>query len=234
MESNWNTPFTVEAGREETLFLNIDLDGMSAVYVQSYQPIVAGTHYTLTGSDAAVVSMQPSDTSVEITVDNRSGSSSATLTLLKIEGEPFGEAPGRGITYRNLASIARYGERLYTLPNDLVKDLEELREHLRWVGVRHGGVAEDGSADLEPFRALDVECLLSPGDNLAAAQPSHLIALTVGDLGLNRAPFYIDEVTHRVNADGAHRVTLRVQDARAWLMWAGARFRIGFTTNIAF
>ena len=216
-----------------TLLLNVDTSG-NTEFVQSWTPLVRGTDYTYTLTDAPII--ERGALSLGIFIPNPSPTTQS-FTLTQVRGEPFGINIRERLIARRQASVDAYGPRPVIYPSDLISNLEEIRDHLEWAVSLHDGIDGKGRKDLNEVRAVQATVnLLDPANTpVIGVDIGGLVEITEPRLGLADAPFWVDSAEYSIVADPyAFRVTLELSDARASMMWALGRMRFGFNTRVGF
>ena len=111
--------FTVPANADYIQRVQVSTSG-GTEFVQSWKPLVAGTHYTATATTAPVLN----EASLDAYITWPKSGTAYDVTLLKLEGEPFRKEAGRRLAVRSTeaSSFRIYGTRSLNYPFELVSD----------------------------------------------------------------------------------------------------------------
>ena len=226
------TTYTIPPGGRTLVFTVDTSPDANVAFVQSWVPIVSGTNYTY-DSVLGVPVFERGATEVSIRFPNPTATDQ-TATMRYIVGEPFRVDFRERVEARSQASIDIYGERTVQYPADLIVNRDEVIDHLNWAVKVHDGLQQN-SKSIDPVRHVDVAANLKDKRNssLTQVKVSDLITITEPKLGLNNAPFWVDEVEYQLRVTGdTHTIKMKLSDARASMMWPVSGMRFGYNTRV--
>ena len=178
-------------------------------FIESWAPLVRGTHYTWEIHHIDGLDAEPrfigDERGCKIIFPNPTNEP-VNASILLIEGEPFRKAFGQFLAERNGASIRRYGPKAVQYPLLTVVDQTAARARIqRWM-KEYGGLREDGAA--EPPLVIKVTLHEWRG---APWDVSDLVLVsyeTLGKVHTNERPFWVEAVEHTINSEGEWDVIL--------------------------
>ena len=225
-ENDDDFPLTVTVGPLETQRIVLDAkvpppgrQGVQQEFIQSWSPLVSGTHYT--ANPNLKISARTGWSRIEITVEN-TANTNQQFTLLRVDGNPVRKALSSVVADVSGHSRDRYGPRHVRFPGEVVVDLQELRARIDKALEVHDGITLDaeGNPVVDPIRRASITIEAGEDEStdrlLLNADISNLVRTTIPEIGLDRpVEFWVNGVMHEIDGfDEVHRVTLDLFEAR--------------------
>ena len=201
----------VPAGGSITRVLTVDpnfsaFGNDASAFIQTWAPLRIGTHYDWdAGAPPSVPTISGDERSCRIRVSNPS-SSARTLTLGRVDGDPFRRAFATRLARRNQASIDEYGVKPIEYPVNLLArtaDAEQLASD--WL--------EQYSGLPQPIMDVTAHLINWDGDNFNVGDIVLLTLETPKKIHTNDFPFWIDAVEYSYASEGFMETTLKLRGA---------------------
>lgn len=177
-------------------------------FIQTWEPLVSGTHFTWdAGANPGTPTISGGERSCTIRVFNRT-SQTRTLTINRIDGDPFRKAFATRLARRNRESIREYGVKPLEYNARLLQqtsDAETLADS--WLNL-YSGLPRP----IMPVKAVLVDWA---GDNFNVGDIVNLTIETSKKVHTRTFPFWIDAVEYSYTSERSLETTLRLRGAYA-------------------
>lgn len=193
--------------------LVLEIKDPDILFIESWSPLVDGTHFTWTYTATGAVATPTFHTdsrSCRIVFPNPTNYTQQ-VQILRIEGEPFKRSFNSLVIERDQRSIDLYGLKEVRYPAITVGSQAQVQARARYWLEQYAGVGPDGNR--QPKRSVKLT-LREPEEEVYDI--SDLVYLSWASpfkQFTEEWPFWIDEVKHDHSSEGVHTVELMLVDA---------------------
>lgn len=243
------------APREELrVVLNVNDIGRrpnQTAFVSNWEVPAQGTHWIQQTDGQAQVDFEFHWDRVIITMNNPT-TTEARVSIRSLRGHRFSTENTGYRQFRNQFSVKEYGHKEVEYNPEAIENLGEFYKYAEWCVNRHSGLIGvlNPKKDINAVKHLEVDLkapkeLPSILDPQAAessdkfqtlkaliASPSDNCLVSIPNLGIRDAAYWLEEVSHFVVPSTEWDITLKLSDARGSVMWGKSRMTFGRYTTL--
>ena len=155
-----------------------------------------------------------------------------------IKGEPFGATGStRRIGVTSNRSVDVYGPRVFTIPADIIANVDQIVDYLQNVVNRHDGIdIANNIATINTMRRITVTLNLNdPSNNdFLFTGISDVLNVILPEIDIEGEHFWVDAINHNVTENNEHILKLGLSDARWTQAWGLNTMTFGVDTILGF